>query len=102
MSNQLQSRGAALVVGFAVVALIAGTFLGRFTSGLGTGALGDIAAQRGLTADEAAGVLCSAVAPGKYDEYVMVASGGHSGQLHLVGIPSLRLLKTIPVFRARS
>ena len=78
MFSALRSRGTGFVVGLAIVALVAGTFIGRFTSGLGMGALGDIAAQHGLTADEAAGVLRSAVPPGKYDEYVMVASGARS------------------------
>ena len=102
MFSALRSGRGGIAVGFAIVALVAGTFIGRYTSGLGTGALGDIAAQRGLTADEAAGALRRAVPPGKYDEYVLVASGGHSGQIHLVGIPSLRLLKTIPVFTPES
>ena len=91
----------ALVIA-AIVLLVAGTVLGRVSAGLGGGALGDIAAQRNLTQDEAAGALKSFVAPGKYDEYVLVASGGHSGQVHFVGIPSLRLIKTVPVFTPES
>ena len=85
-----------------VVGMVLGTGIGRFSSGLGGGQLGDAAAKRGLTADEAAGAIESFVAPGKYDEYVLVESGGHSGQIHLVGVPSLRLLKTIPVFTPES
>ena len=38
------------------------------------------------------------VAPGKYDELYMFASGGFSGQIAAYGIPSGRLLKQIPVF----
>ncbi|MBM4420948.1 MAG: Sec-dependent nitrous-oxide reductase [Chloroflexi bacterium] len=95
-------NGRAALVAIAVAALIGGTILGRVTSGLGGGGLGEIAASRGLTADEAAGALKSFVAPGKYDEYVLLASGGHSGQVHFVGIPSLRLLKTVPVFTPES
>ena len=38
------------------------------------------------------------VAPGKYDELYGFFSGGFSGQLSVVGIPSGRLLKVIPVF----
>ncbi|MCC7123735.1 MAG: Sec-dependent nitrous-oxide reductase [Acidobacteria bacterium] len=38
------------------------------------------------------------VAPGDLDEYYMFASGGHSGQIYVYGVPSMRHLSTIPVF----
>lgn len=38
------------------------------------------------------------VAPGEKDEYYAFLSGGFSGQLTVYGLPSCRLLKTIPVF----
>ena len=38
------------------------------------------------------------VAPGDLDEYYMFASGGHSGQVYVYGVPSMRHLSTIPVF----
>ena len=90
--------GVLLLVGGLVVGITAG----RVSAGLGGGGLADIAQSRNLSANEAAGALKSFVAPGKYDEYVLVESGGQSGQIHLVGIPSLRLLKTIPVFTPES
>jgi len=54
--------------------------------------------QRGLTPDEAEAALRTFVPPGKYDDFVMLASGGHSGNILVYGIPSMRLLKTIPVY----
>src|SRR5262245_62005116 len=37
--------------------------------------------------------------PGKYDdEFVAFLSGGHSGSVICVGIPSMRILKEIPVY----
>ena len=38
------------------------------------------------------------VAPGELDEYYMFASGGHSGQVYVYGVPSMRHISTIPVF----
>jgi nitrous-oxide reductase len=38
------------------------------------------------------------VAPGDLDPYYMFASGGHSGQIYVYGVPSMRHLSTIPVF----
>lgn len=38
------------------------------------------------------------VAPGEYDEYYFFASGGFSGNLTVHGLPSGRLIKTVPVF----
>lgn len=35
---------------------------------------------------------------GKQDEYYLFASGGHSGQLYVYGVPSMRRIRTVPVF----
>ena len=36
------------------------------------------------------------VAPGDLDEYYMFASGGHSGNVYVYGLPSMRHISTIP------
>ena len=38
------------------------------------------------------------VAPGKYDEFYNIVSGGFNGQMGIYGIPSGRLFRVIPVF----
>ena len=38
------------------------------------------------------------VEPGKHDEYYLFYSGGHSGQVYVAGVPSMRHIATIPVF----
>ncbi len=42
--------------------------------------------------------LKSYVAPGDLDEYYIFKSGGHSGQIYVYGVPSMRHISTIPVF----
>jgi len=49
----------------------------------------------GDSADAAQAVY---VAPGEYDEFYAFMSGGFSGNLTVMGLPSGRLLKTVPVF----
>jgi nitrous-oxide reductase len=60
--------------------------------------LDEIIRARGLTPDEAAAALKVFTPPGKHDEFIMVTSGGHRGSVMLYGIPSMRLLKEIPVY----
>nr|BAL58532.1 nitrous-oxide reductase [Candidatus Acetothermum autotrophicum] len=57
-----------------------------------------IAQARGLTPDDITAALKTYVPSGKYDEYILFASGGHSGQVLVIGVPSMRLLKVIGVF----
>lgn len=40
----------------------------------------------------------SFVPPGELDEYYLFYSGGHSGQVYVAGLPSMRHIATIPVF----
>jgi nitrous-oxide reductase len=58
--------------------------------------------ERNLTPDEALAALKVFVPPGRYDDFVMVTSGGHRGSVILIGIPSMRILKEIPVYAADS
>lgn len=57
-----------------------------------------IIASRGLTQADVAAALKTYTPSGVHDEYVMFASGGHSGQVLVIGMPSMRLLKVIGVF----
>lgn len=57
-----------------------------------------IVQERSLTPDDIKGALSTYTPTGRHDEYVMFASGGHSGQVIVVGLPSMRILKVIAVF----
>ena len=48
--------------------------------------------------DVAEAAIASYVAPGDSDEYYVFYSGGHSGNVYVAGIPSMRHISTIPVF----
>ncbi|MGW8317941.1 MAG: Sec-dependent nitrous-oxide reductase [Candidatus Promineifilaceae bacterium] len=57
-----------------------------------------IAQARGLTPDDVTAALKTYVPTGHYDDYIMFSSGGHAGQVFVIGLPSMRLLKSIAVF----
>ncbi|HMA14424.1 MAG: TAT-dependent nitrous-oxide reductase [Bacteroidota bacterium] len=78
-----------LMGGTAKAATLAG--LGGLTGGIAGGAL--LAPGTGR-AQEAHG----AVAPGELDEYYIFFSSGQSGELRIVGCPSMRELMRVPVF----
>lgn len=54
--------------------------------------------KRNLTPDDVLGAVSTYEPSGRHDQYVMLASGGQSGQVLVYGIPSMRLLDQIPVF----
>ena len=59
-----------------------------------------VADARKLSPDDVTRAVKTFVAPGNQhgDEFFLISSGGHSGQVFVLGVPSLRLLKTIGVF----
>jgi len=77
---------------------------GRFGGAAATSApdLEGLIKARGLTPDQVRAAVQTFVPPGKYDEYLMFASGGQSGQVLVFGLPSMRLLRVIGVFSPES
>ncbi len=53
------------------------------------------ATQQGDVAEAA---VATYVAPGDMDEFYLFSSGGHSGNIYVAGVPSMRHIATIPVF----
>ena len=84
------------VVGLGATFAFAGTMIACANSAQGD--LMAVAAARGISPDDAVRALKSFVPPGGKDDYLLFASGGHSGQVFVVGLPSMRLLRMIAVF----
>jgi nitrous-oxide reductase len=57
-----------------------------------------LASERGFTPDDVYAALKTYMPTGQTDPYIMVASGGQSGQVLVIGVPSMRILKVIAVF----
>ncbi len=81
------SKGLAWV---AIICVVVGLIGGKFLWGGGSGS--------NQTQQPTAATGSDAVAPGQLDTDYMFASGGQSGSVYVYGIPSMRLIKTIPVF----
>ena len=77
--------------------LTAATIAG--TTGLVTGGTAVVMTQsHSARASEDEDHLKAVVPPGKLDEYYGFWSGGHSGEVRIMGLPSMRELLRIPVF----
>lgn len=117
MTEQQRKRYSPVLVSVAIIVVVLGAvFLlirspGSLGPGGGDGSGGDTSAAAGLSGDansliqarglkpgDVMGALSTYMPSGKHDPYLMFASGGHSGQVFVIGVPSMRLLKTIGVF----
>ena len=98
------------IIGVLVIGLVVVTFL-LFQGGGSdqaaapagdSGSLGGDAAtvisERQLTNENVMAALKTYMPSGQHDPFIMFASGGHSGQVHVIAIPSMRILRTIAVF----
>jgi len=64
----------------------------------GNGSVASLMQARKLAEPDVTAALKTYTPTGVHDEYLMFASGGHSGQVLVVGLPSMRILKVIAVF----
>src|SRR5688500_15738656 len=63
-------------------------------SALGGGSsLAELMQKRGLNEADVIAALKTYTPSGKHDEYYLFASGGHGGNLIVIGVPSMRILK---------
>ena len=75
------------------------------TSGAGlraSGGIADLMQARNLTEADVVAALKTYTPSGRHDDYYMFASSGHAGQVIVIGIPSMRILRTIATFTPES
>jgi len=89
----------------ALLPIIALATFGPMLLGIGSAASGQtmadverVAKERNLTTTDLLAAAKTYLPSGRLDDYVIFASGGHSGQVFAIGVPSMRLLRTIAVF----
>ncbi len=85
MKKHLAILGSAIVLTAVIAALM-------------TGCGGPEKGRTGARSDVQEAALKTYVQPGDLDEYYIFKSGGHSGQVYVYGVPSMRHISTIPVF----
>ena len=88
-----ERKKSALTWGVLGVILVGGVLAGRCAPSGPKGRKAPAAAS-----DIAVAAQKTYVAPGDLDEYYFFASGGHSGQVYVYGVPSMRHISTIPVY----
>lgn len=79
-----------LVPSGTLMAQLGGSFLG--------GGLEAIVKARELSPEDVEAALKTYVPPGAHDEFLLFASGGQAGNVEVWGVPSMRLIKNIPIF----
>jgi nitrous-oxide reductase len=91
-------RGAALIAALALPACSPQGEQAPAAGGNGNGSVAALMQARGLSEADVEAALKTYIPTGGRDEYVQFASGGHSGQVLAIGLPSMRILKVIAVF----
>ncbi len=97
-----------ILIAAVVVAVVVGYFVGVRQKGTVSPRQPSVASlprdalqlvrERKLTPNDVTAALATYMPTGRRDEFVMFSSGGHGGQVLVVGIPSMRILKVIGVF----
>ncbi len=88
-------------IGRCTWALLLAIAIGAATHGTHAQSITDVqnvAKARGLTNADLLAAAKTFMPSGQKDEYIMFSSGGHSGQVFVIGMPSMRLLRSIAVF----
>jgi len=98
--NRIGAFGASSIGGLlvAVVAIGCGPQKAAQVSQVPASSTADLMKQRGLSEADVSAALQTYTPTGKKDEYLTFASGGHGGNMIVIGVPSMRVLKYVGVF----
>ncbi|HZJ65713.1 MAG TPA: Sec-dependent nitrous-oxide reductase, partial [Kofleriaceae bacterium] len=88
----------AILIGCALAACSSGGPGSSAASGGTSEGLAALMKARKLSEADVQAALMTYTPSGRHDEYYLLASGGHSGQVVVIGVPSMRILKYIAVF----
>ena len=98
--NRTTRRGKRLLTGAAILmatALPLGAPTARAAQAAGE-SLQDLMKARDLSEADVTAALKTYMPTGRHDDYYIFASGGQGGQVIVIGVPSMRILKYIAVF----
>ncbi|MBL8916752.1 MAG: Sec-dependent nitrous-oxide reductase [Archangium sp.] len=98
MHRRLLSSLAALIIAGCSQGNTAPNGTGPTAAAQGSAGLKGIMQERKLTEADVEAALLTYKPSGAKDDYVIFASGGQSGQVLTIGVPSMRLLKVLAVF----
>ena len=91
-------RSQLLLAGCVLAACSSGGPTSTATKGTTSDGLAALMKARNLSEADVQSALMTYTPTGRHDEYYLLASGGHSGQVVVIGVPSMRILKYIAVF----
>ncbi|MFN0246455.1 MAG: Sec-dependent nitrous-oxide reductase [Kofleriaceae bacterium] len=97
MHPSIQTLRFSVGIGLALLAACSGSKRSTPTSGTSS-AITDLMKARNLSEADVNAALKTYTPSGRHDEYMVFASGGHGGQVIVIGVPSMRILKYIAVF----
>jgi len=87
-----------LLIGCALAACSSGGPESTTSKAGASDGLASLMKARSLSEADVKSALMTYTPSGRHDEYYLLASGGHSGQVVVIGVPSMRILKYIAVF----
>ena len=87
-----------LLAGCALAACSSGGPGSTAAKGGASEGLSELMKARKLSEADVKAALMTYTPSGRHDDYIAFASGGHSGQVLVIGVPSMRILKYIGVF----
>lgn len=98
LRGKRRARPAVVAIAVLALAVLSGCGEGKGRVAGGSASVADLMQARNLTEADVVAALKTYTPSGVKDEFLMFASGGHAGNVIVIGVPSMRILKYIGVF----